>query len=84
MPNQYTTKLLRSIVFNRSLKAPLRWYFASSTTAYRRRTTLVRYHNRCSISGRTRGFYRFARVSRLFLRDPLLVGAFPGLRKSYW
>lgn len=44
----------------------------------------VRLHNRCSITGRPRGFYRRFGVSRLVLRRLAHNGELPGVRKSSW
>jgi small subunit ribosomal protein S14 len=43
-----------------------------------------RVRNRCSQSGRTRGFLRKFGVSRIALRDLALEGQIPGVVKSSW
>jgi small subunit ribosomal protein S14 len=42
----------------------------------------VRQRNRCTISGRPRGFYRRFGLSRNKLRDAAMRGDVPGLRKA--
>ena len=44
----------------------------------------VRLHNRCSICGRPRGFYRFFGLCRLHLRQLAHDGKLPGVVKSSW
>jgi small subunit ribosomal protein S14 len=44
----------------------------------------VRCHNRCSITGRPRGFLNRFGISRLVLRRLAHEGQLPGVRKSSW
>lgn len=44
----------------------------------------TRLNRRCSISGRSRSYYRKFDVSRIALRDLALKGMLPGMRKSSW
>lgn len=44
----------------------------------------VREYNRCSISGRSRGYIRYFGVSRIVLRELAHKGLIPGLRKASW
>lgn len=44
----------------------------------------IRVHNRCSQSGRSRGYLRKFGVSRIALRDLALQGQIPGVVKSSW
>lgn len=44
----------------------------------------VRLHNRCTVTGRARGFYRKFGMSRLTFRQLALEGKIPGVRKSSW
>ncbi len=43
-----------------------------------------RVRNRCSLSGRPRGFYRKFRLSRIAVRDLASNGRIPGMVKSSW
>lgn len=45
-------------------------------------SSAVRYRNRCSITGRSRGFYNRFGVSRIILR--LYPHYIPGLKKASW
>jgi small subunit ribosomal protein S14 len=44
----------------------------------------VRLHNRCLVTGRSRGYYRKFGVSRLVFREMALRGEIPGVKKSSW
>ncbi len=44
----------------------------------------VRGHNRCALTGRSKGYLRKFNICRNQLRDLALKGMIPGLRKSSW
>jgi small subunit ribosomal protein S14 len=44
----------------------------------------IRLHNRCLLSGRSRGYYRKFGVSRLVFREMALRGEIPGVKKASW
>jgi small subunit ribosomal protein S14 len=44
----------------------------------------TRSHNRCELTGRSKGFLRKFKVSRIMLRELALQGKIPGLRKASW
>ena len=44
----------------------------------------TRLHNRCALSGRSRGYLRTFGVSRIAFRDMARSGVIPGIRKSSW
>jgi small subunit ribosomal protein S14 len=44
----------------------------------------TRKNNRCSLTGRSRGYHRKFGLSRIMLRDLALAGQLPGVRKSSW
>ena len=49
-----------------------------------RNSSLTRVRNRCEITGRSRGFYRKFKISRIALRELGNQGMIPGLTKSSW
>lgn len=60
-----------------------------STTAKEVRETKklkfkVRYHNRCKICGRSRGYMRKYGLCRLCFREYALKGEIPGVKKASW
>lgn len=44
----------------------------------------VRHRNRCSLTGRSRAYYRDFGVSRIALRELTSYGLMPGVTKSSW
>jgi len=44
----------------------------------------VRLHNRCSITGRPRGYMRQFGISRITFREMASQGLIPGVRKASW
>ena len=49
-----------------------------------RNSSPTRIHNRCDLSGRSRGFYRKVKLSRIALRDLSNFGQIPGMTKASW
>ncbi len=44
----------------------------------------VRIHNRCSLTGRPKGYMRQFGVSRINFREMALNGLIPGIKKASW
>ena len=44
----------------------------------------TRSHNRCQLTGRSKGTLRKFKISRIMLRELALAGKIPGLRKASW
>jgi len=44
----------------------------------------VRVHNRCSLSGRPKGYMRQFGISRINFREMALNGLIPGIKKASW
>lgn len=44
----------------------------------------VRMHNRCSLTGRPRGYMRQFGLSRVTFREMALSGQIPGIKKASW
>jgi small subunit ribosomal protein S14 len=49
-----------------------------------RNSSRTRLNNRCSLTGRSRAYYRRFGISRIMLRDLALKGHIPGVRKASW
>jgi len=49
-----------------------------------RNSSPTRLHNRCTMTGRPRGYMRKFGVSRIAFRDLALEGKIPGVRKASW
>ena len=44
----------------------------------------TRSHNRCQLTGRSKGVLRKFKVSRIMLRELALAGKIPGMKKASW
>jgi small subunit ribosomal protein S14 len=49
-----------------------------------RNSSRTRIRNRCSLTGRPRGYYRKFRLSRIAVRELASSGQIPGMLKSSW
>jgi len=49
-----------------------------------RNSSATRLRNRCSLTGRPRGYYRKFRLSRIAVRELASSGQIPGMLKSSW
>ncbi len=49
-----------------------------------RNSSKVRIHNRCELTGRSHGFYRKLKLSRIQLRKLSNEAQVPGMKKSSW
>ena len=75
---------LKLIIKNQELSFEDRLKAQVKLSELPRNSSSVRYRNRCSITGRPRGFYRKFSMSRIALRDLASWGQVPGLIKSSW
>lgn len=75
---------LKSIIMNKSLSLEERFDAQLKLAKLPRNSAKVRLRNRCSITGRPRGFYRRFGLSRIALRDLASSGDLPGVKKSSW
>jgi ribosomal protein S14 len=73
--------VLNFILKHNQIRKFLKWYCLIKNKSLTSRTRAV---NKCVISGRSKGVYRFAFISRLFLRENSFINKLPGLIKSYW
>lgn len=49
-----------------------------------RNSSPIRIHNRCSITGRPRGYMRQFGISRITFREMASKGLIPGVKKASW
>jgi small subunit ribosomal protein S14 len=49
-----------------------------------RNSSKTRIHHRCELSGRSKGYYRKLKLSRIALRDLANFGHIPGMTKASW
>ncbi len=49
-----------------------------------RNSSKTRIHHRCEMTGRSKGYYRKTKLSRIMLRDLSNWGQIPGMTKASW
>ncbi|MDR2836751.1 MAG: 30S ribosomal protein S14 [Bacteroidales bacterium] len=49
-----------------------------------RNSSKVRLHNRCSLTGRPKGYMRQFGISRITFREMASAGLIPGVKKASW
>jgi len=49
-----------------------------------RNSSKTRIHHRCELSGRSKGYYRKVKLSRIALRQLANFGQIPGMTKASW
>nr|YP_009306285.1 ribosomal protein S14 [Derbesia sp. WEST4838]AOP19189.1 ribosomal protein S14 [Derbesia sp. WEST4838] len=74
--------LKNKIKIAQTLDKKLYWHFKLQRLP--RDSSKTRYHNRCLISGRPHGIFRFFGLSRHFIREYTYQGFLPGVIKSSW
>lgn len=80
--NELEYTILNFILKHKKIRSFLKWcYVAKSKTKFKSRVVAT---SKCIFSGRARSVYKFAFLSRLFLRENSFINKLPGLRKSYW
>jgi small subunit ribosomal protein S14 len=75
---------LRKITRDRSLPPEERFEATLVLAKLPRNGAKVRVRNRCSLSGRPRGYHRKFGMSRIALRELGSAGLIPGLVKASW
>jgi small subunit ribosomal protein S14 len=75
---------LKKIIMNKSTPMEERFHAQLKLADMPRDGSKTRIRNRCSVSGRPRGFYRKLSMSRIALRDLGNTGKVPGVVKSSW
>ncbi|KON71413.1 30S ribosomal subunit protein S14 [Candidatus Hodgkinia cicadicola] len=81
-------KLIR-LTLKKTLNSPLatteqKYITTRSLIDLPKTASLVRIRNRCIISGRPRGYYRFFGISRITIKQLANTGLLPGMIKSSW
>src|SRR3954447_3612308 len=77
-------KALKAVVMDRGRDPEERFEATLKLAELPRNTSRVRIRNRCSMTGRPRGYYRKFGLSRITLRDLASEGQIPGVVKSSW
>ena len=83
---QYAAKraALKNIIANQNSNDEERRNAMERLQKFPRNASPVRLTNRCSITGRPKGVYRKFGLGRNKLREEIMRGNIPGLRKASW
>jgi small subunit ribosomal protein S14 len=86
MAAQYAPKRAALKAKAENMKVPPEDRFAARLELAKlpRNSSPSRIHNRCELSGRSKGYYRKLKVSRIALRDLANFGQIPGMTKASW
>lgn len=86
MVEQYKDRrlALKKATVDLSLTLEERMAAQAKLSSLPKNSSAVRVRNRCSQTGRPRGFLRFFGVSRIVFRDLASAGLLPGVRKASW
>jgi small subunit ribosomal protein S14 len=75
---------LKAIAIDRTAPPEERFTAQLKLAQLPRNGSQTRVRNRCSLTGRPRGFYRKFKLSRIALRELASSGQIPGMVKSSW
>jgi small subunit ribosomal protein S14 len=75
---------LKAIVQNAKLPLNERLKATTKLSEMPRNSSKTRIHNRCELTGRSRGYYRKLKLCRNKLRELSSQGLIPGMVKSSW
>jgi small subunit ribosomal protein S14 len=75
---------LRAIAGDRNKPLEERFEASVKLAALPRNGSATRIRNRCEVTGRSRGYYRKLKMSRIAIREFGAKGLVPGLVKSSW
>lgn len=75
---------LKAIIKNKSIPADERFQAMLKLDKLPKNSSKVRKRNRCSLTGRPRGYFRKLSLSRIALRELASRGELPGVTKSSW
>jgi small subunit ribosomal protein S14 len=75
---------LKKIIMNKTLSLNERFLASLKLSKVPRNSAKNRVKNRCEITGRSRGYYRKLRMSRIALRKFASSGKIPGMTKASW
>ena len=73
-----------ALIHNLSLPSSVRMYYVTKLAQLKRYGSKVRVKNHCTLTGRSRGVYRFCKLSRIAFRRAAAQGYLPGVVKSSW
>mgnify|MGYP000905580191 CR=1 FL=1 len=77
-------KKLRAVATDKTVAPEERFAARLKLAELPRNSSPTRIRNRCELTGRSRGFYRKLRISRIMLRELASQGHIPGMVKASW
>ena len=75
---------LKAVIMDKSKSLEERFKAQLKLDKMRKNGAKTRIRNRCELTGRARGYYRFLKMSRICLRESASAGELPGFRKASW
>ena len=86
MAEQDLTKrlALKQLIMNKETSIDDRFQAQLKLSKMRRNGARSRIRNRCSMTGRPRGYHNRVKLSRIALRELASKGQIPGMNKSSW
>ncbi|CAG7590067.1 MAG: 30S ribosomal protein S14 [Candidatus Midichloria sp.] len=82
--NRAKRQELKNVIYNKNLSLEERFQAQLKLAKIPRNSSKTRIRNMCEITGRTKGFYRDFKVSRICLRELASKGLLPGVKKASW
>ncbi len=75
---------LKTIINDKQISSEDRFQAQLKLNEIPKNASPVRLHNRCELTGRSKGYYRKFRLSRIMFRQLASCGKIPGVVKSSW
>jgi small subunit ribosomal protein S14 len=75
---------LKALTENMSVAPEERFAAHMKLAKLPRNSSKTRIHHRCELTGRSKGYYRKLKLSRIALRDLANFGLIPGMTKASW
>lgn len=77
-------QMLKKIILDMSQPDEERMKAVDTLNAMKKNSSVTRLRNRCSMTGRSRGFLRKFKMSRICFRELANQGIIPGITKASW
>ncbi len=75
---------LKAIIYNKENSMELRNKAQIALSQLPKNSSKIRIKNRCVLTGRSKGVFRYFKLSRIQLRQLTLEGNIPGYSKTSW
>ena len=79
-----TRSALKAIISNVATSDEARWEAVLKLQQLPRDSSPIRQRNRCNITGRPHGYLRKFGLCRIKVREHMMKGEIPGLKKASW